>query len=57
MASFRCLAPASTWPPSARPRGMPTSVVIAAAIAGMRRLYASRSRVRYSMRSSRDVCE
>ena len=57
MASFRWRAPASTWPPSARPRGMPTSVVIAAAICGMRRLYASRSAVRSSMRSSRVVCE
>ena len=36
---------------------MPTSVIIASAICGMRFLYASRSAVSSSMRSSRLVCD
>ena len=57
MAILRCAAPASAWPPKARPRGMPTSVIIASAICGMRFLYASRSAVSSSRRSSRVVCD
>jgi len=57
MASLRCRAPAVACPPIARPLGMPTSVVMASAICGMRFLYASRTAVSSSRRSSRVVCD